>query len=70
MDKMGKFFAGLMIGGLVGSLIGLLMAPETGDQTRAKIKEKVYYVRDEVQKAAAERSEDLRKELAQLQKKV
>ena len=70
MEKMGKFFAGLMIGGIVGGLIGLLMAPSAGEQTRNCIKDKVYYVRDEVKKAAAERGEELQKELAALQKKV
>lgn len=70
MDKLGKFFAGLMIGGLVGGLIGLLLAPSTGSETRNLIKDKVYYVRDEVKKAAAERGEELKKELATLQKKV
>lgn len=70
MEKMGKFFAGLMIGGIVGSLIGLLLAPTAGEETRNCIKDKVYYVRDEVKKAAAERSDELRNELAALQKKI
>lgn len=67
---MGKFFAGLMIGGIVGGFIGLLLAPSAGEETRKCLKEKVYYVRDEVKKAAAERSDELKKELAALQNKA
>lgn len=70
MDKMGKFFAGLMIGSIVGGLLGLILAPSAGEETRNCIKDKVYYVRDEVKKAAAERSDELKKELAALQNRA
>jgi len=32
------FLAGLLLGGLVGAAIGMLVAPETGEETRAKLK--------------------------------
>jgi len=32
------FLAGLLLGGLVGAGVGLLVAPESGEQTRAKLK--------------------------------
>jgi gas vesicle protein len=70
MKTFGKFLAGFVLGGITGSLIGLLFAPTTGSQTKAKIKDNIYYVRDEVQKAANQRSEELKKELAFLQKKA
>ena len=70
MDKIGKFLAGVLIGSVVGSVIGLMLAPTPGDQTRAKIKQNINYVKDEVQKAAAQRSDELKQELAALQKKV
>ena len=34
-----EFFAGLVIGGLVGAAIALLMAPQTGEETRAQIRD-------------------------------
>jgi len=70
MDKIGKFLAGLLIGSLVGGTLGFLLAPAPGAQTREKIKSNINYVKDEVQKAAAQRSEELKQELAVLQKKA
>jgi gas vesicle protein len=70
MDKFGKFLAGLMIGSIVGGVLGLLLAPAPGTQTCEKIKQQIKFVKDEVQNAAAERSEELKQELAVLQKKA
>lgn len=70
MDKFGKFLAGVMIGGIIGSVLGLLLAPAPGSQTCEKVKKQINYVKDEVQKAAAQRSEELKQELALLQKKA
>lgn len=69
MDKFGKFFAGVMIGSIVGGVIGFLLAPAPGSQTREKIKSNYDHVKDEVRKAAAQRSEELQRELAALQNK-
>jgi gas vesicle protein len=35
----GSFLAGIVIGGLVGAAIGLLIAPEAGDQMREHVGE-------------------------------
>jgi gas vesicle protein len=34
----GAFFSGLMIGGAIGTVVGLLIAPRTGKETRKVIK--------------------------------
>lgn len=41
-DKSGgaEFFAGLVIGGLVGATLALLLAPQSGEETRAQIRDK------------------------------
>ena len=39
MSKQNNFFEGLILGGIFGVIAGLLIAPETGDQTRKKIKD-------------------------------
>jgi gas vesicle protein len=70
MDKFGKFLAGVLIGSLVGGALGFLLAPATGEKTRKKIMDNIEYVKGEVKKAATERSEELKKELAVLQKKA
>lgn len=35
--SVGKFFAGFIIGGLVGGVMGVLLAPTAGEETRKKI---------------------------------
>lgn len=35
----GAFFAGLVIGGLVGAALALLLAPQSGEETRAQIRD-------------------------------
>ena len=34
---LGSFLAGVVIGGLIGAAIGLLLAPQTGDQLREHV---------------------------------
>lgn len=36
----GEFFAGLVIGGLIGAALSLLLAPQSGEETRAQLREK------------------------------
>ena len=39
-DNFGAFLVGLVVGGITGAVVALLYAPQTGEQTRAVIKEK------------------------------
>jgi gas vesicle protein len=39
-DEFGAFLIGFMVGGLAGALTALLLAPQSGEETRALIKEK------------------------------
>lgn len=36
---MGKIFNGLTFGGIVGAVIGMLFAPQKGEETRKKLKD-------------------------------
>lgn len=38
-SQTGSFFAGIVIGGLIGAAIGLILAPETGDEMREHVGE-------------------------------
>ena len=38
MKKFGKFLFGAMLGGFLGSIIVLLYAPESGDETRQALR--------------------------------
>jgi gas vesicle protein len=42
----GTFVLGFLIGGITGAVVSLLYAPQTGEQTRAVIKEKAIELRD------------------------
>ncbi len=42
----GAFFAGLVIGGLVGAALSLLLAPQSGEETRAQIKDRSLEYKD------------------------
>lgn len=37
MSDFGKFISGVFIGGMVGGLLGVLLAPRSGEETRKKI---------------------------------
>jgi gas vesicle protein len=45
-DDFGTFFAGFIIGGMVGAAVALLLAPQSGEETRTIIKEKGIVLRD------------------------
>ena len=70
MRSIEKFLKGFLLGGIVGCLIALMLAPASGSETRVKIKDNIYYVKNEVESAAKARSAELKEELARLQKRV
>jgi gas vesicle protein len=57
------FLIGIMVGGLVGSSIALLMAPESGDHLRAELRARGENFFNEVRHAADERKIELRQRL-------
>lgn len=66
---LGSFLAGFVIGGLIGAGVALLMAPQSGEETRALIADKSIELRDRAYDTAGEvqaRAEDLAKQTAEL----
>jgi gas vesicle protein len=57
-DEFGAFLVGFIVGGLAGAVAALLMAPQSGEETRAIIKERSIELRD---KAGAEAEEAWRR---------
>jgi gas vesicle protein len=53
-DDFGAFLIGFVIGGLTGAAVSLLIAPQSGEETRALLKEKAI----ELQDKASETAED------------
>ena len=53
--KSGDFLAGVLVGALIGAALGLLFAPEPGEEIRERVVEKARKLKD----AAAERGRAL-----------
>jgi gas vesicle protein len=53
-DEFGAFLVGFIVGGLSGAVVALLFAPQTGEETRALIKDKSIELRDRAQMTAEE----------------
>jgi gas vesicle protein len=45
-DDFGAFLLGFIIGGMAGAVTALLMAPQSGDETRTYIREKAIEIKD------------------------
>ena len=50
-NQLGGFLAGLLIGGLAGAVAMLLLAPQSGKKTRAKVQQKSIELREQTTEA-------------------
>jgi len=66
MQKIFNFFAGVIMGGLVGATIAILLAPASGEQVRAQLQEQSIRLKDEVMAVAEARRAELERELTAL----
>jgi len=66
MRRMFGFFMGILVGGLVGSVIALLLAPESGERLRAQLRERGQGFVNDVRYAADTRRIELRNRLESL----
>jgi gas vesicle protein len=57
------FMIGIVVGGLVGSTIALLLAPESGEQLRNEMRSRGQNFFSDVRQAADERKIELRQRL-------
>ena len=65
---LGSFLAGFVIGGLIGAGVALLMAPQSGEETRALIADKSIELRDRAADTAGDvqtRASDYAQQTAQ-----
>jgi ATP synthase F1 delta subunit len=53
-DEFGAFLVGFVVGGLTGAVVALLFAPQSGEETRALIKDKSIELRDRASQSAEE----------------
>ena len=66
MKRMFGFLIGVVVGGLVGSTIALLLAPESGEELRTQIRSRGDNFFNDVRHAADERKIELRQKLDSL----
>lgn len=76
-DEVASFFTGFLIGGLIGAATALLLAPQSGEETRMQIhdksielKEKAEATYSDVQKKVEAATADLRAKIEELSVKV
>ncbi len=65
-----EFFAGLVIGGLVGAALALLLAPQSGEETRAQLRDKSLEFKDRAEEGVLEARQQAEKQLGTLQEQV
>jgi gas vesicle protein len=53
-DEFGAFLVGFIVGGLTGAVVSLLFAPQSGEETRALIRDKSIELRDRASETAEE----------------
>jgi gas vesicle protein len=51
-DDFGAFLAGFVVGGVTGAVVALLLAPQSGENTRTMIREKSIELRDKAAQSA------------------
>ena len=51
-DEFGAFLIGFIIGGLTGAAVSLLMAPQSGEETREFLKERAIEISDKAKETA------------------
>lgn len=66
MKKLFSFILGAFVGGLIGGVLALLLAPASGEQLRSQIRQRGVSFTAEVQNAAAQRRAELEARLAEL----
>ena len=66
MRRMFGFLIGIFVGGLVGSTIALLLAPDSGEELRAQLRERGQSFMGEIQHAADVRRIELKDRLETL----
>lgn len=53
-DNFGAFLVGFIMGGITGAVASLLLAPQSGEETRTVIKEKAIELKDKTAETAEE----------------
>ena len=66
MNRIMNFFAGLIVGGLIGATVVILVTPASGEEIRSQIQDRSIQLKDEIKAVADARRAELERELAAL----
>jgi gas vesicle protein len=69
-DDFGAFLIGFVVGGVVGAATALLLAPQSGEETRTLLKEKTIELRNNAAKTAESATAEARASYEKLAKEV
>ena len=66
----GGFTTGLLVGGIIGTAIGILLAPKPGSETRSELFERSEYIRDKAEELSAAVKDVLGPTIDQLSERI
>jgi gas vesicle protein len=66
----GAFLAGILVGGLIGAAAALLLAPQSGEETRTMIKDKSIELKEKASETAEEALDKANKTLEETRTKL
>jgi hypothetical protein len=68
MGKFGRFVLGLSLGAVIGAGLVVLLTPQSGEELRQQVRDKIEAVKEEGQRAAEERRAELLAQFEELKK--
>lgn len=69
-DEFGAFLIGFIIGGLTGAAVSLLLAPQSGEDTRVYLKDHAIELKDKAQETVQAKAEELTARTAEVRSKA
>jgi gas vesicle protein len=66
MKRFMAFLTGAMMGGLVGAMVAIMLAPYSGEELRSQMVDRTERLREDIRKAALDRRAELEEQLAAL----
>lgn len=70
MKRIFAFLMGSMVGAVVGAMLAFLLAPQSGDDLRGGMRERVRKLQDELKSAASSKKIELEQQLEKLRQPV
>ena len=69
-DQAASFFTGFLIGGLIGAATALILAPQSGEETRSQIRDRSIELKDKAETTYADLQKKVEATVADLREKV